>query len=102
MISVGYLSGTSVSARSQNRALSTPSIAAPGAGFAAVIRIPALTSRVALVFLTLTIVRSAWAETPAALTVERKAGAEGCPDLVALTSRVERIHGRSADNVKVT
>src|SRR5262249_4297841 len=35
------------------------------------------------------------------MTVDRKAGAEGCPDVDALTSRVERIRGRAADHVKV-
>lgn len=45
--------------------------------------------------------RRSWGQTAPALTVERKSGAEGCPDVDALTSRVERIRGRAADKVKV-
>jgi hypothetical protein len=41
------------------------------------------------------------ADRPTVLTVERKLGAEGCPDVDALTSRVDRIRGRATGNVKV-
>jgi len=72
----------------------------PRADFASVIRLPAL-GRCLVAFLLLnSIERRCWGQSSPILAVERQLGAEGCPDVDALTSRVERIRGRAADDVK--
>jgi hypothetical protein len=45
--------------------------------------------------------RQGWGQSAPVLTVDRSAGAEGCPDVDALTTRVEHIRGKQADQVKV-
>jgi len=63
--------------------------------------LPALARCLVPVLLVMAAEQHGQAQAIPALVVERKIGAEGCPDVDALTGRIERIRGHAADNVKV-
>ena len=100
MISLGNLSGTSLSVRSQIVPYLSRASERPRAEFASVIRLPALVTCLVAFLLLNSVERRCWGQSSPILAVERQLGAEGCPDVDALTSRVERIRGRAADDVK--
>lgn len=74
----------------------------PQANCASTNRLPALAKCLVPVVLLATLEAEAWGQTASVLAVERRPGAEGCPDVDALTSRVEHIRGHAADDVAVS